>query len=280
MKQVSDILNDPCELSDRQLAEIVEHLGGLTCLPCIDAYKSSCVKRRIAARIRRCGCRTVEQYLERLNADPNEAGRLSGSLSIHVSRFFRNGALFDVVQQSILPSLVQSAAGRTVRFWSVGCSAGQEPYSLAILLTESFGAEAAQDRFEILATDIDSGMLQLAERGWYDELALQGISPERRERFFTAVGQGMQLRDEVRRLVRFCRMDLLQTDQYLPADLVLCRNTLIYFNRPAQEKILHAFADILLQGGILVLGKSESMPAPLRSRFATLDPVERIYHCR
>ena len=75
-------------------------------------------------------------------------------------------------------------------------------------------------------------------------------------------------------------MDLLQFAQYQPADLILCRNTLIYFNRPAQEKILHTFADILPQDGILVLGKSESMPNQLRSRFATLDPVERIYSRR
>lgn len=277
MEQRPSRLSGYCELSDQQLSAVIDQLAGQSDLTGIDAYKASCVKRRIAARIRRCGCENPGQYLERLITDPDEGDRLVASLSIHVSQFFRNATLFDALQKKVLPKLLTCLAGRIVRFWSIGCSAGQEPYSLAMLLAESFAREAGQGQFEILATDIDAGMLARAEAGRYDKQGLHGVSPERLERFFSADDRGFSLRQEIRCLVRFSRMDLQQLEQYQSADLVLCRNTLIYFNRPAQEKILHAIADILPQGGILVLGKSESMPTSLRSRFATLDPTERMY---
>ena len=280
MEQLPARLIGFCELNDQQLTAILDLLASQSGQTRIESYKASCVKRRILSRIRRTGCQNPEQYLERLIADPEEGARLTGSLSIHVSQFFRNPSLFDALQTKLLPQLVQRSAGQLVRLWSVGCSAGQEPYSLAMLLSESFDSDKKPGRFEILATDIDNRMLALAASGCYEEQALQGISPERRERFFIPSGQGFRLCPQLRGLVRFRQMDLQQFEQYQPAELVLCRNTLIYFNRPAQEKILHALADILPQGGILVLGKSESMPNHLRSRFATLDPVERIYSRR
>jgi len=278
--QIPTSLSDLVELRDQQLAAILGLLADQSGQSLIESYKASCVKRRILSRIRRSGCQSPEQYLERLAADPDEGTRLLGSLSIHVSQFFRNQSLFDALQTKLLPQLVQRSAGQLVRLWSVGCSAGQEPYSLAMLLSESFDSDKNSGRFEILATDIDNRMLTLASAGCYEEQALQGISAERRERFFIPSGQGFRLCPQLRGLVSFRQMDLLQFAQYQPADLILCRNTLIYFNRPAQEKILHTFADILPQDGILVLGKSESMPNQLRSRFATLDPVERIYSRR
>jgi len=274
---MSAMPNELNELSDQQLSLIIEQLANQTELACIEAYKACCVKRRIAARIRRSGCQCFEQYLDRLVHDPAEGQLLAGSLSIHVSQFFRNSSMFETLQILLLPELLKAGEGRRLRFWSIGCSAGQEPYSLAMLLVEVYGRQAVPEQFEIEATDIDSRVLALAEAGCYAETGLRGISPERRERFFCEVDQGFLLRPEVRCLVHFGRMDLHRIEQYQPSDLVLCRNTLIYFNRPAQEKILHGIADILPPGGILVLGKSESMPTPLRSRFATFDPVERIY---
>jgi chemotaxis protein methyltransferase CheR len=269
------------ELRCDQLEVILVLLAQQTGLPLFDAYKESCVKRRIAARIRRSGCLDVEQYLCYLQQDAGERQRLLNSLSIHVSQFFRNPTLFETLQAVVLPALVQRTAERPLRIWSVGCSAGEEPYSLAILLVESFGEQAAGEQFEILATDIDRRTLVQAEQALYDaEPALRAVSVARRERFFTEQDGCFKLCPAVQQLVRFRQMDLQLVADYPRADLVVCRNTLIYFNRPTQEKILQTFADILPQDGILVLGKSESMPAPLRARFATLDATERIYSRR
>jgi chemotaxis protein methyltransferase CheR len=269
------------ELRCDQLEAILVLLAQQTGLPLFDAYKESCIKRRVAARIRRSGCLDVEQYLRYLQEDAGERERLVTSLSIHVSQFFRNPTLFDALQTVVLPALMQRIADRPLRIWSVGCSAGEEPYSLAILLVESYGEQVACEQFEILATDIDRTTLAQAEQALYEaEPTLRVVSAARRERFFTEQDGSFKLCPEVQQLVRFRQMDLQLVANYPRADLVLCRNTLIYFNRPAQEKILQALADILPQDGILVLGKSESMPAPLRARFATLDPTERIYSRR
>lgn len=269
------------ELRCDQLEAILVLLAQQTGLPLFDAYKESCVKRRVVARIRRSGCLDVEQYLRYLQQDAGERQRLVTSLSIHVSQFFRNPTLFETLQAGVLPALVQRTVDRPLRIWSVGCSAGEEPYSLAILLVESFGEQVAGEQFEILATDIDRRTLAQAEQALYDaDPTLRVVSTARRERFFIEQDGSFRLCPAVQQLVRFRQMDLQRVADYPRADLVLCRNTLIYFNRPAQEKILQALADILPQDGILVLGKSESMPAPLRARFATLDPTERIYSRR
>ena len=238
------------ELSCDQLEAILVLLAQQTGLPLFDAYKESCVKRRVVARIRRSGCLDVEQYLRYLQQDVGERQRLVTSLSIHVSQFFRNPTLFETLQAGVLPALVQRTVDRPLRIWSVGCSAGEEPYSLAILLVESFGEQVAGEQFEILATDIDLRTLAQAEQALYDaEPTLRVVSVARRERFFTEQDGSFKLCPAVQQLVRFRQMDLQRVADYPRADLVLCRNTLIYFNRPAQEKILQALADILPQIG-------------------------------
>lgn len=273
-------LSDPFfEMSAQQVSTLMELLARQSDLPPIDAYKESCVKRRIAARIQRSGCLNVDEYIGRLSNDSGECALLATSLMIHVSQFFRNPTMFEALRGRLLPLFADRPSDRIVRCWSMGCSAGEEPYSLAMLLMESYPEAIKMKQVEILATDLDSRTLALAAAGLYDEEVLREVSAERRSRFFVQQENSFRLCYAVEKLVTFRQMDMQQTDLYPLADLVLCRNSLIYFNRPAQEKILHGLADILSEDGILVLGKSETMPAPLRSRFATLDPVERIY-CR
>jgi len=268
-----------CLMNDQQMSLILELLANQSGLPPIDAYKESCVKRRIAARVRRSGCSDIGNYILRLSNDPAEGVALAASLMIHVSQFFRNPTMFEALGARLKSLFTEQQTGRVVRCWSMGCSAGEEPYSLAIMLLELFPEAVKMNQVEVLATDIDSRTLLLAKAGLYDESAVREVSPERRDCFFTLDENSFRLTPVVQRLVKFMQMDLQQVDAYPFADVILCRNTLIYFNRPAQEKILHGLADILPQDGILVLGKSESMPASLRHRFETIDPVERMY-CR
>lgn len=267
------------DMSAQQVSAIMELLAKQSGHPPIDAYKESCVKRRIAARIQRSGCRDADDYLELLSHDPGECVLLTTSLLIHVSQFFRNPTMFEALRRRLLPFFADRPSNHSVRCWSMGCSAGEEPYSLAMLLLESYPEAVQTKQVEVLATDFDGRTLALAEAGLYDEEALREVSAERRSRFFLHQANSFKICAAVQKLVTFRQMDMQQTELYPLADLILCRNSLIYFNRPAQEKILHALADILSEDGILVLGKSETMPSPLRRRFATLDPVERIY-CR
>ncbi len=271
------------DLSDEQLQAVLDLLARQTGQPLIATYKEACIRRRIAGRIRRSGCGDIAQYLALLNRDPAECARLRSALLIHVSQFFRNPTLFAGLQERVLPELVarmETCGQAELRLLSIGCAAGEEPYSLAMLLLESFMPLVRQGRVQLLAGDLDRTVLARAQAGCYQERALKDVSPERRERFFAPVAGGWQLRPLVRELVTFRWMDLQQLDDCPTPDLILCRNTLIYFQRLTQERILRSLAAILPQHGILVLGKAESLPSRVRECFATCDPEERIYRRR
>ncbi len=280
MEQSPLLPSTPLEPDDEQIEAILNIVARHTGQQFLDSYKHTCLKRKVIARLRRLDCPDIYSYMQVLNEDQHESERLISSIFIHVSRFFRNPGMFDLLQTSILPKLIKSKSDGRLRCWSIGCSAGEEPYSLAIILLESFPDLVEQQRFDILATDSDSKTLALAEKGIYNQDALCEVSDTRLQRFFVRQNNLYELKSDVRGLVNFKLMDLQQFERYPQSDLILCRNILIYFNRETQEKILHLLADILSFNGILVLGKSESLPSALRCKYLTVDPVERIYRCR
>jgi chemotaxis protein methyltransferase CheR len=188
--------------------------------------------------------------------------------------------MFEKLRTDVIPSLFRAReqeAAESVRFWCLGCAGGEEPYSLAILLRERFSGVWGDGRSLITGTDIDPDTLGAARQGEYGEERLRDVSPAIRERYFRHQGERFVLIPEIREMVTFLQGDITDVGSYLTSDLVFCRNTLIYFTRQDQEKILHGIADTLPRGGILVLGKSESLVGSVRPRFAPICPVERIY---
>ncbi len=241
----------------------------------IATYKDSCIKRRIAKRVRTVGLRDIPSYLRRLAEDPAECDLLLAALSIHVSQFFRNPSTFAALKEKILPGQLRRAReeGRQFLVWSAGCAGGEEPYSLALLLDElGFGQRAA-----IMASDISNDVLMRAREGFYEVLRLGEVPVAVRDRYFTREGSGYRLAAGIRRRVRFERQDVLAAEPYPPADLILCRNVLIYFTRDEQEKILCRFAAALRPKGVLVLGKAETLVGKARGVFRSEEPGERIY---
>jgi chemotaxis protein methyltransferase CheR len=241
----------------------------------LDGYKDKCVKRRINIRMRALQTPCSEAYCELLAADPEEQEQLLRVLTIHVSHFFRNPSTFEKLSCEILPKLVHQRQGLRMR--SVGCAAGEEPYSLAILLREHFAEFVSAGRISIQGSDVDAATLDGARKALYHPDRLAEVAPELLARWFTPEGGGFRLHPEIRSLVEFRREDLNTPPPVEQCDLILCRNVLIYFERGRQETILNGFADALAGGGILVLGKSESLFGTARSRFKTICPVERIY---
>lgn len=242
----------------------------------LGSYKDGCIKRRIAMRIRACGCHAFVPYLELLRRDQLEMDRLLATLSIHVSHFFRNPSTFSALRHHILPELLHHAGqqNRPLRIWSAGCASGEEPYTLALLLAE---LPATRQGHSILATDISPAVLQQAQAGLYDRARLTEVPAASRQRFFTAEGDKLGLREEIRRMVVFRQHNMLLEEPYPAADLILCRNVLIYFSRPEQERILERFAAALPQHGFLVLGKAETLMGTGRSYFQVESAAERIY---
>jgi len=240
-------------------------------------YKDRCIKRRIATRVRARGFNAAAPYVELLQRDEAELDALLAALTIHVSQFFRNPSMFALLERQILPELlqqVQAEGRRRVKLWSVGCSSGEEPYSLALLLHELAPAGMAID---ILGTDISAAILESARQGVYEAQRLTEVPAAARERYFIPEGRRFRLAGGIRSLVRFERQNVLDETAYPPVDLIICRNVMIYFSREEQEKILRRFAAALPDGGVLVLGKAEMLLGGSRQLFAAASAAERIY---
>jgi chemotaxis protein methyltransferase CheR len=242
----------------------------------LGSYKGGCIKRRIAMRIRACGCPTLPPYLEVLRRDPLEVDRLLATLSIHVSHFFRNPSAFAALQQHILPELLHGAAeqNRPLRIWSAGCASGEEPYTLALLLAE---LPLPRQGLSLLATDISPAVLEQARAGLFERSRLAEVPAALLQRYFDAEANSFRLCEKIRRMVVFRQHNLLLAEPFPAADLILCRNAMIYFSRPEQEKILQRFAAALPEHGFLVLGKAETLIGQGRSYFQVESAAERIY---
>lgn len=246
----------------------------------LHCYKDACVKRRLAARIRAVGCATAEEYADLLLLDKSETDALIKALTINFSRFFRNPATFGRLRDEVLPSLFSGVAlaGRDgLSVWSVGCAGGEEPYTLAMILRDSFAGNLSRQRVSIVATDVDPDVLRTAARASYGPESLEETPRSLRERYFTFREGRFQLDPEIRDMVAFHREDLLLPRARGEFDLILCRNVLIYFERSHQEAVLGCLADSLRQGGVLVLGKTETLLPETRRMFQVVCPVERIY---
>ncbi|NVN90294.1 MAG: protein-glutamate O-methyltransferase CheR [Desulfuromonadales bacterium] len=267
------------EIDDRELAEIGAILSEKRCFSLTD-YKSACMKRRIAIRMRATHCRDTDEYCRLLQQKEEELELLQKTLTIHVSQFFRNPSLFHKMRLQVFPELFAMAelrADSTLRIWCLGCAGGEEPYSLAILLREHFSRELKQVETVILGTDIDAGTLATAHEGEYAADRLKEVSPLFMKRYFRPQGERFRLIPEIRDMVTFSQDNITSIERYRASDVVLCRNTLIYFARPEQERILNGIADVLPSKGVLVLGKSETLVGKTRKRFTPFCPLERIY---
>jgi chemotaxis protein methyltransferase CheR len=197
-------------------------------------------------------------------------------LTIHVSSFFRNPSTFEAIRDQVFPHLLAPGAPRHPRFWSVGCSRGEEPFSLAILAHEYLGAVRRGWDVQIHAIDVDDRVLEEAKAAEFDWPQVADLAPARRERYFSHEGR-WRLVPEIRRMVRFCRGDILMDPPGGDYDFILCRNLLIYFDRPGQEAVLERFARSLKPGGFIVLGRTEVFVGACRELFEVVDARERIY---
>ncbi|MEI6206430.1 MAG: protein-glutamate O-methyltransferase CheR [Desulfuromonadales bacterium] len=266
------------DIGDEDLARI----GMLLEMHCnfpVSVYKDKCVKRRIAIRMRSNRCSDAAAYCNLLRQSEQELDQLRKVLTIHVSQFFRNPSMFEKLSREVLPFIYRNCAenGMPLRIWSLGCASGEEAYSLAILLREHFARDLRRTSTTIDATDIDEETLQAARKAEFHMDRLKDLPDGLFERYFQPNGFRVQLKSVIREMVSFYQGDITVVTRFQPCNLVLCRNTLIYFTRSDQEKILHGVADILPVGGILVLGKSETLVGEVRRRFTPVCPIERIY---
>lgn len=240
-------------------------------------YKQGCIRRRLAACMRARGVHTYQEYARILDAEPAEYDRLLDALTINVTKFFRNRDTWRFVAHHVLPVAWERRAGN-LRCWSVGCASGEEPYTLAILLLElarTRGASAREVRID--ATDVDHASLERAQAGAYPETAFDEMPAELAPHYFGS-DQPREVDPAVKQLVRFRHHDVLRAPPpHPPYDLIICRNVVIYFDRPTQERLFTMFVNALESEGYLVLGKVETLFGEARTRVVLEDARERVY---
>src|SRR5438105_2488053 len=202
---------------------------------------------------------TFAEYQELLQAEPEEFGPLFDMILINVTSFFRDDHAWDYLAAEIVPRLVEGE--RDIRIWSTGCASGEEAYTTAIIFAEALGEDVFRRRVKIYATDIDEDALGVGRHARYTAKQVEGVPAELRTRYFEDGSGGYVFRQDIRRCVIFGRHDVIQDPPISRIDLLVSRNTLMYFTTETQERILQSFHFALREGGVLFLGKSEALAA-------------------
>jgi two-component system, chemotaxis family, CheB/CheR fusion protein len=224
-------------------------------------YKRPTLVRRFMKRMRSIGVLDYLDYLDYLEVHPEEFTQLFNTILINVTSFFRDEPAWDYLAKEIIPQIMtgKKTDDKAIRIWSAGCASGEEVYSLTMLLAEAMGASAFTQRVKIYATDADEEALNLARRGVYSEKTLKPVPVELRDKYFKQNGNEYTFRSDLRRPIVFGRHDLVQDAPISRLDLLVCRNTLMYFNSEMQNNILARFHFAIKDDGFLFLGKAEML---------------------
>lgn len=240
-------------------------------------YKEPSLARRIGVRMGQLHLDDFEAYSRYLDAHADEHVQLFNTILINVTTFFRDPEAWSVLAAEVIPRIVEAASeSRSLRIWSAGCSSGEEPYSVAMLLAEHFGPRSNDYLVKIYGTDVDEEALTTARQAAYRLEQLKDVPGPLVDRYFTRDGQLYRLRRDLRRWCMFGTHNLTQAPPLSHIDLLVCRNVLIYFTSELQERIVARFGYAIRQDGFMFLGRSESLLA--RSMlFRPLNPKWRIF---
>lgn len=219
----------------------------------LTGYKRPQMERRINSLMRSQKVPDYNAYLDILNSDIQHWRKFLDTLTINVSEFYRNPAQWEVLESRILPDLIKQ--GGSLKIWSAGCSTGEEPYTLTMVLMTRFPGVT----FSLLASDIDDEVLNKAKNGIYNEKALINLPAGYVTRYFRRDGSDFIISDEVRKKVRFTKHNLLKDSFDRNFDLILCRNVVIYFTEDSKARLYRSFYDSLKSGGVLFTGSTEQI---------------------
>jgi two-component system CheB/CheR fusion protein len=241
------------------------------------AYKRASLSRRLVKRMELVGARRFDEYQDLLEREPAEFRELFNTILINVTGFFRDPEVWAALATDVVPALLAARGpADPIRAWSAGCASGQEPYSIVMMLAEALGVEAVRDRVKIYATDLDEDALAEARRASFTEKQLADVPAPLVARYFERHRDDFVFHRELRRSVIFGRHDLLLDAPISRVDLLVCRNTLMYFTAEAQSHIMARFFFSVNPGGFLVLGRAE-MLFKYAGMFAPVDLKHRVF---
>ncbi len=219
-------------------------------------YKERQMKRRISSLISRNNFKDFDDYLINLKNNDKLFDEFINYLTINVSDFFRNPKQWNTLEYEILPTIINKT--KKIKVWSSACSTGEECYSLVMLLTKFYNLKEIQ----ILATDIDNGAIEKAKIGVYNEKSMKNIPGNFKNKYFSKSGMFYKISDDIKKCVKFKKLNLLSDNFPIEYDLILCRNVMIYFTEEAKSKIYHKFYNSLSSNGVFFVGSTEQIITP------------------
>lgn len=255
------------KLTDEEFFELRDYISRLTGIY-FPENKKYLIESRIRPRIEALGLKSYRAYLDFLKFSPFRARELEilfKLITINETYFFRDELQLKIIEEKILPELIQSKPKngfRTLRIWSAGCSTGEEPYTIAMIYLEKIKPKFPDVKFEIIGTDINSSVIEVAKRGIYRQYSMRYVPENYLQRYFNCNGDEFKISEEIKKLVRFEQLNLMDRFQMVMMrnfDLVLLRNVLIYFDENARKEVVSWIYDSLNRGGYLVIGYSETL---------------------
>lgn len=247
-EQINSALPGICDILQKETRHDLKH------------YKSSTLERRVQRRMQVLGITSVQKYVEYLGSHAEEVSTLFSDLLINVTSFFRDKESFAVLRDRVLePLLRNQKSGQKIRIWVPGCSTGEEPYSIAILVHEVLEELKKPPEVQIIATDLDESALDVARRGSYPPTIAEHVSESLLRKYFVKKNGRYHVSKEIRELCLFSIHNLVTDPPFSQLDLISCRNVLIYFGPHLQKKLFPVFHYALRPGGYLFLGTSETL---------------------
>jgi chemotaxis protein methyltransferase CheR len=236
-----------------QYRELIYAESGITFTP----TNRSILESRLKERLREKNVDSVKTYIETIRRDKEEMKGFLDSITTNLTRFFRNQAHFDALEKFVIPEIknIRKNPG-TIRIWSAGCSTGEEPYTIAMLLSEILPKPW---NFEILASDISLKCLMTAKEGFYSESRIVGIPDNYLAKYFDKVEGGYKIHPDIHAKIKFDYHNLKNDSGQRGLDVVFCRNVIIYFDDAAQTAVINRFWDAMASKSFLFIGHSESL---------------------
>lgn len=252
----------------------ISKLSGIT----LDGYRDKYLRRRIDLRMKAVGISDYQDYARFLEMNEDELPALIDTLTINVTEFMRDKTPFIFFKDKLIADIIerkQKSQSNLVRFWSAGCSNGEEPYSIGICAKEGFPEDW---NISIYATDIDEKCLSNASEGVYCKDKIQNLDRILRHKYFEKSEDNFKVKNIQNLTYRFKKYDLTNNSPISKHfDTVFCRNVMIYFNETQKIKMISNFHESLTKGGYLIIGKSETMPPEVRSLFEPVSLRDKIY---
>ncbi|MBD8070252.1 CheR family methyltransferase [Bacillus sp. PS06] len=231
----------------------------------LSLYKEAQMKRRLSSLYEKKGFKNFKDFFTALNRDDKLFHEFLDRMTINVSEFYRNAKRWEVIENKVIPQLLSK--NKQLKIWSAACSTGEEPYTLAMILSNHIPLSS----ISILATDIDTNAIARAKLGVYHERSLKEVPERIKQKYFTMEDQHFKVSSELKKAVTFKQQNLLADPFDKQFDLIVCRNVLIYFTDDAKNHLYQKFSDALKKDGFFFVGSTEQIFNPSQFNLETED---------